>query len=76
MTQTGSKSTQQAELAFGNTQTEFFARNNAVEEMDSLIQAREKKTLRLREARLTKEAEAIATASRGLIAMRARKSDD
>ncbi|MBD8653190.1 hypothetical protein IFT66_19050 [Rhizobium sp. CFBP 13726] len=75
MTQTHSKSRQQAEIAFGNTQTQFFSRNHAVAEMDSLVAARETKTQRLRQARLAKDADDIARASAGLIAMRARKSD-
>jgi hypothetical protein len=74
MTQTQSKSRQKAELALALTQTQFFARGHAVEELDSITQARDAKTMRLREARLTKEAKAIATASAGLIARRARKA--
>ncbi|MGN7294466.1 hypothetical protein [Rhizobium sp. SAFR-030] len=74
MTQTQSKSRQKAELALALTQTQFFARGHAVEEMDSIVQARDAKTMRLREERLTREAKAIATASAGLIAKRARKA--
>jgi hypothetical protein len=74
MTQTHSKARQQAEIAFGHTQTQFFARGHAVEELDSIAQAREEKTLRLRDARLAKEAQDIATASAGLIAKRAGKA--
>ncbi len=55
MTETYSKSRQQAEIAFGNVQTEFFAKNNAMEELESAAKARNAKTLRLREARLAKE---------------------
>lgn len=55
MSQTHSKSRQKAEIAFDNTQSQFFARNSAVEELDSLVLAREEKTRRLREARLAKE---------------------
>lgn len=55
MTQTHSKSRQQAEIAFGATQSNFFAKSHAVEELISIAQAREDKTLRLREARLAKE---------------------
>ncbi len=55
MTETYSKSRQQAEIAFGNVQTEFFAKNNAMEELESAAQARNAKTLRLREARLAKD---------------------
>ena len=74
MTETQSKSRQQAEIAFGHTQSQFFARGHAVEEMDSIVQAREAKTQRLREARLAKEAQDIAAASSGLFAKRARKA--
>lgn len=55
MTETHSRSRQQAEIAFGATQSQFFAKGHAVEEMNSIIEAREDKTLRLREARLAKE---------------------
>ncbi len=55
MTERYSKPRQQAEIAFGKTQTEFFARGQALEELDSIAVARDEKTLRLREARLAKE---------------------
>lgn len=55
MTQTYSKSRQQAEIAFGATQSNFFAKGHAVEELISIAQARDEKTIRLREARLAKE---------------------
>ena len=55
MTQTHSKSRQQAEIAFGKTQTEFFARGQAMDALDSIAQARDEKTSRLREARRAKE---------------------
>jgi hypothetical protein len=69
MTQTHSK----AEIAFGQTQTEFFARAHAVEELDSIVKAREVKTLRLREARLAKEAKGIAAAAEAFIGRRLRR---
>ena len=50
-----SKPRQQAEIAFGKTQSQFFARERAYEELDIIVIAREEKTLRLREARLAKE---------------------
>jgi hypothetical protein len=56
MTETFSKSRQKAEVAFSKTQSQFIARDHAVEEQEFLAQAREAKTLRLREARLAKEA--------------------
>lgn len=74
MTQTHSKSRQQAEIAFGHTQSQFFARNHAVEELDSIVQARDSKTQRLRAARLAREAEAVVAASANLIAKRAQKA--
>ena len=73
MTETFSKSRQQAEIAFGNTQTQFFARNNAVEELDSLTQAREEKTLRLREARIAKEQKDRASVTEALLKKRSKK---
>lgn len=68
MTETYSKSRQQAETAFGNLQTEFFAKNNAMEEQESVAQARSAKTLRLRDARLAKEQAEWASATSTLIA--------
>ncbi|WP_276120078.1 hypothetical protein [Pararhizobium qamdonense] len=50
-----SKSREHAEVAFGHLQSQFFARGNAVEEMDHVTKSREEKTSRLREARLAKE---------------------
>ncbi len=71
MSQTHSKSRQKAEIAFANVQSQFFARNSAVEELDSLVLAREEKTRRLREA-LAKELNDRETATASLIAKRAR----
>ncbi|YCI06608.1 hypothetical protein M1D34_26480 (plasmid) [Ensifer sp. D2-11] len=71
MTQTLSKSRQQAEIAFGHAQSQFFARTAAVEEQAAMIQARDAKTLRLREARKAKELADRATATAALIAKRA-----
>jgi hypothetical protein len=73
MTQTHSKSRQQAEIAFGHIQTQFFAKDHVVEELDFNVQAREAKTLRLREARMAKELEGRAAAISGLINKRAKK---
>ncbi|MGM4984820.1 MULTISPECIES: hypothetical protein [Rhizobium] len=73
MTQTYSKSRQKAEIAFGNVQSQFFARNNAVDELDFLARSREEKTLRLREARLAKELQDRTAATASLLAKRARK---
>ncbi|AOF94332.1 hypothetical protein [Sinorhizobium sp. RAC02] len=70
MSQTHSKSRQQAEIAFGNAQSQFFARNSAVDELDSIVRSREERTLRLREARLAKEVHDRATATASLLARR------
>lgn len=71
MTEKYSISRQKAELAFSNIQTQFFAKDKAVEELASLTQSREEKTLRLREARLAKELDDRASATSALIAKRA-----
>lgn len=55
MTEKHSKSRQQAETAFSKTQSQFLARERALEEIDTIAVAREEKTLRLREARLARE---------------------
>lgn len=70
MTETYSKARQQAEVAFGNVQTEFFSKNNAKEEIESAAQLREAKTLRLREARLAKEQTQRTCAISSLLAKR------
>ncbi|MCX8997404.1 hypothetical protein NOF55_09820 [Rhizobiaceae bacterium BDR2-2] len=72
MTQTHSKSRQQAEIAFNDAQSQFFARSSAVEERDSIVRSREEKTLRLREARLAKQSQDRAAATAALLAKRAR----
>jgi hypothetical protein len=74
MTQTLSKSRERAETAFARTQTQFFARGEAVAEMDAIVSARESKTARLREARLAKEEHDRATATATMIAKRAKLS--
>ena len=55
MMETYSKSRQQAEISFGRTQTEFFAKGQAADALDTIAQAREEKTQRLREARKARE---------------------
>ncbi|WP_314092924.1 hypothetical protein [Shinella sp. M31] len=72
MTQTHSKSREKAEIAFADAQSQFFARNSAVEELDSIVLAREEKTRRLREARLAKELNDREAATASLLAKRAR----
>ncbi len=74
MTETYSKSRQQAETAFGNLQTQFFAKNNAAEELQSVAQARDAKTLRLREARLAKEQADRMSATSTLLTKRSKAS--
>ncbi|WLD96344.1 hypothetical protein PX860_12420 [Agrobacterium leguminum] len=74
MSQTPSKSRQTAEIAFANAQSQFFARNSAVDELDSLVLAREEKTRRLRSARLAKELKDRQTATVALLAKRGRKN--
>ncbi|MBB4351761.1 hypothetical protein [Aliirhizobium cellulosilyticum] len=74
MTETYSKSRQQAETAFGNLQMEFFVKNNAAEELASMAQARDAKTIRLREARLAKELADRAFATSALLAKRSKSS--
>ena len=74
MTEKYSKSRQQAETAFGNLQAEFFAKNNAAEELESEEQAREAKTVRLREARLAKEQADRMSATSALLAKRSKAS--
>jgi hypothetical protein len=57
MTSTLSRSRQAAETAFAKVQTQFLLRKPANQGCDPIIQARLEKTLRLRTARLAKEAE-------------------
>jgi hypothetical protein len=72
MSQIHGKSRDQAEIVFGNAQSQALARNRAVDELASLVRFREEKTLRLREARLAKESRDRATATASLLAKRAR----
>ncbi|MDL2410270.1 hypothetical protein PY650_32645 [Rhizobium calliandrae] len=72
MMQTHSKSRERAEIAFGDVRSQFFARNSAVEELDSLARSREEKTQRLREARLAKELQDRESATASLLAKRAK----
>jgi len=74
MTETHSRSRQQAEIAFGRAQTEFFARGQAVETLDFIAQARDEKTLRLREARKAKELVDRMSATTAVIGKRAKKA--
>lgn len=74
MTETHSKSRQRAEIAFAKEQSQFFARGNAVEELDAIVQAREEKTLRLREARLAKELQDSLAAPSTRVSKRVKKA--
>jgi len=74
MTQTHSKTRQQAEIAFSHEQSQFFARRHAVGEMDAIVLARDAKTTRHREARLAKQAQDMRQVSAGLIEQRANKA--
>ncbi|WP_083931020.1 hypothetical protein [Kaistia granuli] len=57
MTETHNQSRQTAEVAFGKVQSQSVARRRVFEELDLLVVARDEKTVRLREARLAKEAQ-------------------
>jgi hypothetical protein len=57
MTETMSQSRQTADIAFGKAKSQFEARQRAFDELDLVVVARDEKTVRLREARLAKEAE-------------------
>lgn len=63
MTPTHSRARQQAEIAFAEAQSQFRARERAVDELDAAAEARREKTLRLRAARLTRELEDRARAA-------------
>ena len=63
MTDTISKSRERAESAFGKTQSQFMARSRIVSEDDAIVQARDEKTMRLRELRKAKEASDLAAAA-------------
>lgn len=73
MTQTHSRTRQQAEVAFGKTQTEFFARGQAMHALESIAAARDEKTMRLREARMAKELVDRLSATAVSIGKRAKK---
>ena len=74
MSETHNKSRQRAEIAFAKEQSQFFARDSAVEELDSIVQAREEKTLRLRGARLAKELQDRLAAAAAPVSKRVRKA--
>lgn len=70
MTEKYSISRQKAEIAFSQIHTPFFAKDKAVEELEDVTQARNAKTVRLREARLAKELEGRASVTSALLARR------
>lgn len=74
MAQSFSRTRQRAESASSKIQTPFFAKGQAVEEQDFVTQAHAAKTLRLREARLAREANDHARAASALMRMRTKKA--
>jgi hypothetical protein len=70
MTETLSKSREQAESLFTKTQSQFMARSRVIEEHDAVAQAREEKTKRLRELRIAKAASERASAASALLKKR------
>ena len=74
MTENYSKLRQQAESAFGKTQSQLFERQRAIEDLNSIEIARNEKTRRLREARLAKELQDSVTSAAKPASKRARKS--
>ena len=69
-----SKSRLQAESAFTKVQAQLLARNRAIEDLDTIAGAREEKTSRLKNARLTKEADDRARATVALVSKRTIKT--
>jgi hypothetical protein len=74
MTETPSKSRQTADIAFGKAKSQFDARERVFAELDSMVGARDEKTLRLREARLAKELQDQLAASASPVAKKNKKS--
>jgi hypothetical protein len=68
-----SKPRQQAESAFTKVQSQLLARTRAIEELDTIAEAREDKTSRLKHARLAKEADDRAKATAALLSKRTTK---
>ncbi|WP_099868118.1 hypothetical protein [Pararhizobium haloflavum] len=71
MSEQHSKARQLAEIAFTKAQSQFLAKDRAIEEVDTLVHAREEKTLRLRKARLAKDQTDRARVAAALISKRA-----
>jgi hypothetical protein len=75
MAQSFSSTRQRAENTLQkNIEAPFFSKGQAVEEQDFVTQAHAEKTLRLREARLAKEADDRARATPALARMRTKKA--
>lgn len=74
MTENYSKLRQQAESAFGKAQSQLFERQRAIEDLNSIVIARNEKTQRLREARLAKELQDSVASATKPASKRARKS--
>jgi hypothetical protein len=70
MTQNLAKARRMADAAFTQSQKQFFSKGDALEEEEFITQAREVKTLRLRDARRAKELKDRTTAISRLISMR------
>ncbi|WEZ86121.1 hypothetical protein P6U16_23225 (plasmid) [Rhizobium sp. 32-5/1] len=64
MTENSTKTRDQAESAFSKTQTQFMARSRTISEIDAVTLERDAKTLRLRELRLEREANAVPVTSK------------
>jgi len=69
-----SKPREQAESAFTKVQSQLMARNRVIEEIDTMAQAREDKTSRLKNARLAREADDRTRATAALKSRRAIKA--
>ncbi|MEP4030912.1 hypothetical protein [Roseibium polysiphoniae] len=74
MSENYSKLRQQAEFAFGKTQSQLFERKRAIEDLNSIVIARDEKTQRLREARLAKELQDCMASATKPSSKRAKKS--
>lgn len=69
-----SKPREQAESAFTKVQSQLMARNRVIEEIDTMAQAREDKTSRLKNARLTRDADDRTRATAAIKSRRAVKA--
>lgn len=73
MSESNSRQRQQAEDAFGKTQSPRTARDRAFDEIDATKAAAEEKTSKLRAARLARDAQSKAESARKPAAKRAKK---